>query len=79
MSNFILVIRYSDFFPFQRLDIVEELKKHNRDELVKAVSILGINYKNACFPDTTFFSDISVAYVKETNRRFKNRSKKVFN
>ena len=73
--NTTAVIGFSDFFPFQRLDIVKELKRYDRDKLIKAVSILGINYKNACFPDTTFFSGISVKYIKEINKRF-NRFKK---
>ena len=68
------VICFSDFFPFQRLDIVKELKRYDRDKLIKAVSILGINYQNACFPGTTFFSNVSLKYKNEINRRF-NRYK----
>lgn len=68
------VLFFSDFFSFQRLDIVKELKRYDRDKLIKAVSVLGLNYQNACFPGTTFFSNVSEKYKNEINRRF-NRYK----
>lgn len=74
------VLCFSDFFPFQRLDIVKELKRFDRDKLIKAVSILGLNYQNACFPGTIFFSNVSVKYKNEINRRFNRyRAKKGVN
>lgn len=50
------VLVYSDFYPDDELDIAIELRRFSKETLVKLVSILGINYGNASFPNYNFFS-----------------------
>lgn len=64
------IIKFSDLFPNETLDIIDELKKFKREDLIKASSLLGIIYQNASFLNSVFFSSVSQKYMDDINHRY---------
>lgn len=68
------VLEFHDLFTEESdLDVRSVLRNYNRVDLVKAVSIIGINYGTAYFPDSekTLFSKESREFLYDLNLRIK--------
>lgn len=69
------VIMFSDFFPNEDLNVLNELKKYKRETLLKLVSILGLNFGNACFPEMQYFSQTN-NYSRFVKNQFEDYKRK---
>jgi len=69
------VLEYKDLFPEQKeLDIEKILVLYNREQLIRAASLLGFYYRNSKFPDVNrthrFFSNPYSDYVEDIKKRW---------
>ena len=65
------VIEFSGFFPGEKINIRETLKRFSKEKLVDAVSVMSMNFGNSYIPndDMTFFSRVSSRHIADLNSR----------
>lgn len=56
-NHYVVVLRFSDIFPNDNIDIKQEIIKYKREDLVDTAIIVGLNFGNAFIPGSTFFSN----------------------